>query len=226
MAKRLTDTEIWEQDWYIDLPNKYKLLWNYIKDKCDNAGIWRPNKSLLQKIIGEPINFDEFMQFVNIEKARVVILPTGRWFVRDFFIFQYGGNFSLSSPVHKGAFKQLVANGVHPKEILNSSIGEMQNYDLQQLKEIAYSKDINTIKEAYGNPYQRVKDIYKNKDKNKEKGGTGENKVIPISGSEFDEDKAGVYFSDGSYQELGELQKEAADSGTLKPHLVIKGSKY
>ena len=42
MAKRFTDTEIWEQDWFIDLPNKYKLLWNYIKDKCDNVGIWRP----------------------------------------------------------------------------------------------------------------------------------------------------------------------------------------
>ena len=101
MAKRLTDTEIWEQDWYIDLPNKYKLMWNYIKDRCDNSGIWRPNKSLLQRIIGEPINFNEFIEFVNIDKKRIIVLPSGRWFVKDFFIFQYGEKFSPESPVHK-----------------------------------------------------------------------------------------------------------------------------
>jgi hypothetical protein len=164
MAKRFTDTEIWEQDWYIDLPTKYKLTWNYIKDKCDNCGIWRPNKSLLQRIIGEPVNLDEFLTFVNIEKGRITVLPTGRWFLRDFFIFQYGDKFSPTSQIHKGAIKQLVANGVHPKEILGKSIGEIQNYDLEEVKEIAYSKDINILLIAYHNPYQRVKDKVKDKE--------------------------------------------------------------
>jgi hypothetical protein len=164
MAKRFTDTEIWEQDWYIDLPTKYKLTWNYIKDKCDNCGIWRPNKSLLQRIIGEPVNLEEFLTFVNVEKGRITVLPTGRWFLRDFFIFQYGDKFSPTSQIHKGAIKQLVANGVHPKEILGKSIGEIQNYDLEEVKEIAYSKDINILLIAYHNPYQRVKDKVKDKD--------------------------------------------------------------
>lgn len=164
MAKRFTDTEIWEQDWYIDLPTKYKLTWNYIKDKCDNCGIWRPNKSLLQRIIGEPVNLEEFLTFVNVEKGRITVLPTGRWFLRDFFIFQYGDKFSPTSQIHKGAIKQLVANGVHPKEILGKSIGEIQNYDLEEVKEIAYSKDINILLIAYNNPYQRVKDKVKDKD--------------------------------------------------------------
>lgn len=164
MAKRFTDTEIWEQDWYIDLPTKYKLTWNYIKDKCDNCGIWRPNKSLLQRIIGEPVNLEEFLTFVNVEKGRITVLPTGRWFLRDFFIFQYGDKFSPTSQIHKGAIKQLVANGVHPKEILGKSIGEIQNYDLEEVKEIVYSKDINILLIAYNNPYQRVKDKVKDKD--------------------------------------------------------------
>lgn len=164
MAKRLTDTEIWEQDWYIDLPTKYKLTYNYVKDKCDNCGIWRPNKSLLQRIIGEPINLDEFLTFINLDKLRISVLPTGRWFLRDFFIFQYGDKFSPTSQIHKGAIKQLVANGVHPKEILGNSIGEIQNYDLEQVKEIAYSKDINTILIAFHNPFQRVKDKVKDKE--------------------------------------------------------------
>jgi hypothetical protein len=221
MSKRLTDTEIWEQDWYIDLPNKYKLVWNYVKDKCDNAGIWRPNKSLLQKIIGE------FLQFVNIEKQRIIPLPSGRWFIHGFFIFQYGEKFSLTSPVHKGALKQLIANGVHPKDILNSSIGEMQNYDLQQLREIAYSKDINTLKEAYENPYQRVKDKDIDKDKNTKKGGMGENKNgTKQKGEKFDENFMYVYFPDGSKQELGEQQRDLAKKGFTKPYMIIQSSIY
>lgn len=215
MAKRFTDTEIWEQDWYIDLPNKYKLLWNYIKDKCDNAGIWRPNKSLLQRIIGEPINLNEFLDFVNIDKPRIVVLPTQRWFLRDFFIFQYGDKFSPTSPVHKGAFKQLVANGIHPKEILGASIGKMQDYEIEQIREIAYLKDSNILSIALANPYERVKD--KDKVKDKEKGGVGES---------FSDDGEFVIFADGAKQKLGKMQKIRLGYGELTPDEVVRGKSY
>lgn len=217
MAKRLTDTEIWEQDWYIDLPNKYKLFWAYIKDKCDHSGIWRPNKGVAQKIIGEPINLDEFLQFVNIEKERVMVLPSGRWFIKDFFIFQYGDKFSPASQIHKGAIKQLIANGVHPKEILGKSLGEMENYDFQEIKEIAYSKDINILKEAYQNPFKRVKDKDKVKDKEKEK---EENTKRAV---EFSENGEFAIFEDGSKQKLGKLQKVRWQHGDIKPEEVLRG---
>lgn len=53
------------------------------------------------------------------------------------------------------------------------------------------------------------------------KGVVGENK-----GKEFDEDNSGVFFPDGSYQPLGELQREAVLDGKLKPHAIIKGAIY
>ncbi|MCO1498284.1 hypothetical protein, partial [Limosilactobacillus reuteri] len=76
-------------------------------------GIWRPNKSIIQKIVGEPIHLPEFLQFINIDKERVQVLPSQRWFLRDFFIFQYGDKFSPTSNVHKGALKSLLQNGLH-----------------------------------------------------------------------------------------------------------------
>lgn len=158
MSKRLTDTDIWEQDWYVDLPNKYKLFWNYIKDKCDNVGIWRPNKTNIQNAVGEPLKFEEFLNFINIGKERIRVLPTGRWWIKDFFVFQYGDKFSPTSQVHKGALKALVQNGIHINEIFNEGIGNLQGLDFQQLKEIAYSKDINNLNVAFGNPSKRVID--------------------------------------------------------------------
>ena len=37
MAKRFTDTEIWQKDWFLDLPIKQKLLVKFIFDNCDCA---------------------------------------------------------------------------------------------------------------------------------------------------------------------------------------------
>lgn len=164
MSKRLTDTEIWEQDWYIDLPNKYKLLWNFIKDKCDDCGVWRPNKSLLQRIIGEPINLDEFLTFINIGgKERIRILQNGRWFLVEYFFFQYGDKFNPKSPVHRGALKRLLQNNLHPKELSYLHIGNLVNIDIQELKEIGYQKGIDSITKAYG--YDSNRDIDKDKAK-------------------------------------------------------------
>ena len=221
MAKRFTDTDIWEQDWFIDLPNKYKLFWNYLKDKCDNVGIWRPNKGIAQRIIGEPINFDEFLTFINIEKVRVILLPTGRWFLRDFFIFQYGDKFSPTSSVHKGALKTLLQNGIHPKEILGNSIGKLQELDIQQLKEIAYHKDIDNLNIAYVNPSIRVKDKDKDKvqDKYKYKGGMGG----ILRGVKFSDDKTAVIFEDGTSQKLGRNQICRLERMGLKPSEIAKG---
>lgn len=156
--KRFTDTDIWEQDWFIELPTKYKLFWNYIKDKCDNVGVWRPNKSVLQKIVGEPLSFDDFLSFINSDKVRIKVLPNGRWWVLSFFTFQYGDKFSPTSAIHRGALKSLLANGIHPNEILIDSIGYLQFLDIQEIKEKAYGKDIEALFEAYQKPTHRHKE--------------------------------------------------------------------
>jgi hypothetical protein len=179
MAKRLTDTEIWEQDWYIDLPGKYKLTWNFIKDKCDDCGVWRPNKSLLQRIIGEPVNLEEFLTFINIDgKERIRVLQNGRWFLVEYFFFQYGDKFNPKSPVHRGALKRLLQNNLHPKELSYLHIGDLVNIDIQQLKEIGYQKGSDSILKAYG--------YGSNRDKDKDKDKAQDNTVLEYEEMTFD----------------------------------------
>lgn len=168
MAKRLHDTDIWEQDWFIDLPSKYKLFWGYVKDKCDNVGIWRPNKGIAQRIIGEPLNMDEFLGFINIDKERIIVLPSGKWFLSDFFKFQYGDTYSPTSQVHKGALKQLLSNGIHISQLVGIDSGNLKNIGIQELKQIAYSKGLDRVSEAYWEGIDRDKDKNKNKEKDKE----------------------------------------------------------
>ena len=114
--------------------------------------------SRIQRIIGEPINIQEFLEFINVDKERIVVLPTGKWFLRDYFLFQYGDTFSPSSKVHIGALRTMVSNGVHVAEILKTGSGNLKNVDIQELKEIAYHKDIKRLSEAYQNGIDRTKE--------------------------------------------------------------------
>lgn len=149
MANRLTDTDIWEQDWYAELPPKYKLFWNYIKDKCDNSGVWRPNKIMAQILIGEKIDEKEFLNLVNLDKERIRILPSKRWFLKDYFQFQYGRVFAPKSQVHRGALRSLVSNGIHISEVLGSGCGKLVFVDFETLRKIAYEKDSNSLLKAF-----------------------------------------------------------------------------
>ena len=56
MAKRFTDTDKWKKGFIRNLPSKYKLLWLYILDDCNHAGIWDTDFEVASIRIGSKIN--------------------------------------------------------------------------------------------------------------------------------------------------------------------------
>ncbi|NCB75432.1 MAG: hypothetical protein EOM51_11945 [Clostridia bacterium] len=86
MAKRFTDTDKWERPWFRGLQNKYKILWCYILDKCDIAGVWYCDFELASFFIGE--------KFIREDAERVfdkqIEVRGDRWRIKDFVEFQYG----------------------------------------------------------------------------------------------------------------------------------------
>lgn len=193
MAKRFTSTEIWDEDWFLDMPDNYKLFWFYMLAKCDHAGIFRVNLTKFNRTLVDKkkVMPTAAIQHFNNGKNRIRILSENKWFIEDFFSFQYGSTLNRNSKVHE-------------------SIENIYNQADIKLTSIKGLKDL----------IDRVKD--KDKDKEK-KGGMGENKKI--TGIEFINGSK-VKLSDGTYQELGERQKEFIESGDLKPHNIIKGSIY
>lgn len=113
MSKRFHDTEIWKQDWFLELPDEYRTLWIWIKDTCDHAGIWKPNKKLLELLTGKPIDLKKaLLLFNNYEKQRIRPLENGRWFLEDFISFQYGNHLNPNNRVHSSILSVLDKNGV------------------------------------------------------------------------------------------------------------------
>lgn len=106
--KRFTETTKWEDPWYMELPSKFKLLWSFICDKCDCAGVWKVNLRLASVQIGEKFTLSE------VEKAfqgRFVMLDSERLWVVKFVQFQCGA-LSENCPAHKPIFRKLQEHGI------------------------------------------------------------------------------------------------------------------
>jgi len=124
MAKRFTDTEKWNEDWFLDLPTNHKLFWIYICDNCNHAGIFKPNKRMFELLIGEKINSDNFIKDLNSGKDRVIILPNGRWYLTGFIKFQYGEILNPNNRVHNSILNILIQNNITYSDTAIIELGE------------------------------------------------------------------------------------------------------
>jgi len=87
MAKRFTDTDKWKKPFIRSLPTPYKLLWFYILDDCNHAGIWEVDIEVAEIRTGE--KFTEKLA-IEIFGDRVQKIAASKWFLPDFISFQYG----------------------------------------------------------------------------------------------------------------------------------------
>lgn len=146
MAKRFTDTEKWKKPFIRSMKAPYKLLWLYILDECDHAGIWQVDFEVAQIKIGEKLNSETAKEFFA---GKIYEFDGGeKWYIPDFIEFQYG---ELSEQ-----------NRAH-----NSVIRILEKYNLNEIKPLisplqgAMDKDKDKDKD-------KEKDKYKDKDKEKQ----------------------------------------------------------
>ena len=71
MAKRFSETKIWDDIWYQNLSLEWKIVWKYLCDRCDEAGIWKINFQLADFQIGKKIKWKEAGKCLNNGKNRI-----------------------------------------------------------------------------------------------------------------------------------------------------------
>ena len=90
MAKRFTDTEKWKKGFIRSLPSSYKLLWLYMLDDCDNAGVWQVEVEVASIRLGAKLNEKEALKLFG---DTVISFDSGtKWFIKEFVKFQQGVN--------------------------------------------------------------------------------------------------------------------------------------
>lgn len=112
MAKRFTSTEIWDEDWFLDLPIEYRLFWLYILASCDQAGFYKINVTVFSSSNKVEIDTEMAFQLFNKGKNRLRKVNGSMWLIEDFFKFQYGFKFNIENKIHMGIEKIYNGHGV------------------------------------------------------------------------------------------------------------------
>lgn len=157
MAKRFTATEKWDKKWYMQLSPKLKCLWQYLNDKCDQAGVWDENFIIASAHIGDTICEDDMQAFGE----RVERLGDDKWWIVSHVKFQCG-QLSQKCKAHIPIIKSLKENGLFERVTEGYNKGYVYPLDTLQEKEIE-------------------------KEKEKEKGGVGEFEMREVDVLGFDE---------------------------------------
>ena len=107
--KRLTDTDLYDKEWFQLLELKYKSFWEYLLKKCDHAGIWDVNTRQAEFQIGAKYTRQELLKVFN---DRIIELEEDKWLVKKFIYFQYGKELNPSNRVHGSVLKILSVYGL------------------------------------------------------------------------------------------------------------------
>jgi hypothetical protein len=168
MAKRFTDTEKWKDEWYTELTSDYKIIWQYLLDTCDNAGIYKRNIKLLNYYCNTTVSADDILKVFN---KRVSQLADDKWLINKFCVYQYGNDFLESTnKAVLSAVKILEQNNIikWTGKLIDYPYGKT---DTRQRKEykvlIDYTNPIDTLSIEYPYPIDTPKDKDKVKDKDK-----------------------------------------------------------
>ena len=134
MPKRFTETLKWDDPWFRALSPDAKLLWFWIVDKCDQAGIITPDFALCEFQTGIKRAFDKMLEI----DSRVIQIADGKYIVEKFIEFQHG-KLSRDCKAHNPAWQSLDKHGLIDEN------GEIKGY----------SKGIERVSKEY--PYSLSK---------------------------------------------------------------------
>lgn len=148
LAKRFTDTTKWGRHNFRLLSPKLKLVWLYILDSCDHAGVWHVDFDLMSFQIGETVTEEEFLQAFS---SKVERYESGLYIIPSFIEFQYKLPLKPSNKVHISAMSRLeevrtskgLARG-YPSPLAGATLGakdKEEDKDKDKVKEQEKEKE-------------------------------------------------------------------------------------
>lgn len=149
MAKRFTDTDKWKKSFLRGLDASCKLLWFYICDDCDHAGIWQVDMEVAEIRTGEKLDQARAIEMLN---GKIIVFDDGKkWYIPSFIEFQYASGLNPSNKAHSSVLTILKRYHL-PCPLYAPSIGAKDT-----------DMDMDTVKAKPGkgsgeNPKKKLKD--------------------------------------------------------------------
>ena len=109
MAKRFMDNTIFDKSWYRKLPVRLKIVWFYLINKCNHAGIWECDVDLLSFQIGDEYTLEEILEAFGDNLKEI---GDNKIYITKFIEFQYGLPLNRKVKVHQSVLKLLDKSGI------------------------------------------------------------------------------------------------------------------
>ncbi len=117
MAKRFISTDLFNEDWFLELDLEVRLFYVYAFLTCDHAGILRANLRPFNALNGTTLSADTILEQINAERPRIKKLTDRAWLLTGFISFQYGNELNPANRVHASVLKILEENNIDLSEI-------------------------------------------------------------------------------------------------------------
>lgn len=105
--KRFTETTKWSDPWFHKLKPTVKLLWFYLCENCDAAGVIDLDLRIASFTTGARLTADD----VEALGGRIELQPDGKFWLPKFIPFQYG-KLSTECKGHRPVFAALEKSGL------------------------------------------------------------------------------------------------------------------
>lgn len=163
MPKRMTATEKWDDPWFAALSPQAKLIFEYLRDKCDHIGIWKVNYESLRKETGfsGKVNIEKHLEELNDvakslgEDEKIEWFPGKRYvWIKNFMKIQYGGMLHVKSSMHRTLFREMAK--YYKKNVSNGFSALLKFYENEifyctPTLNIGYSSTVETYRNGKGN---------------------------------------------------------------------------
>ena len=133
MAKRFMDNSIFEKQWFRELPVRLKIVWFYLINKCDHAGILNDlDVGLLSYQIGDNYTINEILEAFN---DNIEQIGDNKFYLTKFCKFQYG-ELNPNVKVHKSVIKLLDKHNIQ----LDNPLLSVKYKDIDKVKDVDTKK--------------------------------------------------------------------------------------
>lgn len=153
MPKRFTATEKWKDIWFKKLEPKNKLLWIYLLDECDNAGLIELDLEIAGVLTGFKYST---LDVRETYKTRLFQITEDVWFIPKFILFQYPKGLSNNDNVTKN-----VVNKLQKYNLLDENLDLRETYRISNLDIQVIYKDKEEVKVMVKEKEEQKKNISK-----------------------------------------------------------------
>ena len=120
--KIFTDSKKWDDRWFRNLAPDRKLIYLYICDLSDHAGVWEFDGDMLRLHLGVKYPDDEIINKINDLCEKVSELPNKRFWITNYIHFQNPKGISRKFKHCVPIYRSLEKHGIDPERFQQSAL--------------------------------------------------------------------------------------------------------